>query len=181
MHKKCNSSISFNFFLPKPSWSDAMEPARCFAPNKSWICGQLAHCFILQGGGEMCMLCFLTLGASRHDKLSCKNKLCPNTSKRLTIMRTLTQDPGYVGHTRSYQAAYIHSPPEAINIGAVDDMIDTLWCDWWNFKTLLFDIINKTSHLVHETCLLTPFDLIDEPTPGMLHCCPVVHFYYQSQ
>lgn len=38
-----------------------------------------------------------------------------------------------------------------------------------------FDVINKISHLVHETCLVIHFDLIDEPTPGMLHCCSVVH------
>lgn len=137
--KKCttrNAVVAFFVsFLPKIwlRWC-TVEPTRCFTPHKSWIFGQLAHCYILQGGGEMCMLCFLTLGASRHDKLFSKNKLCPNTSKdSLSCARSLkTQLCG----THERLPSGIHLQPVAINIGAVDDMIDTLWCDWWNFKML---------------------------------------------
>lgn len=114
----------------------AVEPAGCFTPHKSWIFGQLAHYCILQGGGEICVLCFLTLGANRHDKLSHKNKLSPNTSKGSLscVHRLKTQKNTQL--CRIHMTAGTLSQPVAVNIGAGDNMIDMLCCDWWIFKTL---------------------------------------------
>lgn len=133
-------------------------PRRCFTPHKSWIFGQLAHFCILQGGRGGIRF-FLTLRARRHDELSHKNKVSPDTSK----------DSLSCAHTQL--RASMQSHPLALNRSWG-------WYDWHVTDETLkrsLGIINKTSHLVHETCLLTLFDLIDEPAPGTLHCCLVVH------
>lgn len=129
---------------------------RCFTPHKSWIFGQFTSASCMKVGG-ICF--FLTLRARRHDELSHKNKVSPDTSKD-SLSRAHTQ-----------LRASMQSHPLALNRSWG-------WYDWHvTYETLKrsLGIINKTSHLVHETCLLTLFDLIDEPAPGTLHCCLVVH------
>lgn len=146
----------------------------CFTPHKSWIFRQLAQYCILEGGGKD-----LCLPHPASPEIMMIN--CPTRTNQVQILqKTLYHVQPDCKHTHTVlSVAYTVQKLNAAVTPSGSNQ--EFWRVWLTCSGTPDDIlkccllVNKTSRLVHETRLVTIYDLIDDAVSGDLDCDSLLH------